>query len=95
MANYDVIVIGGGHNGLTTAALLGQAGKKVLVLEKNDLVGGLAMLEEFHPGYTSTGILQDTSCVRMNLIKQLDLPAHGLRLSGRRAPVNLLSEACP
>ena len=62
------------------------------MLEKNDAVGGLAMQEEFHPGYKATGILQDTGCVRMNLIKKLDLHTHGLRTSGRRSPVSILSE---
>ncbi len=92
MAKYDVIVIGGGHNGLTTAALLGQAGKKVLVLEKNNSVGGLAMEEEFHPGYRTTGILHDTGGVRMNLVKKLNLHKHGLRTTGKRAPVCILSD---
>ncbi len=91
MANYDVIVIGGGHNGLTTAALLAQAGRRVLVLEKNDTVGGLARQEEFHPGYKTAGLLHDTGGVRMDLIKKLNLQAHGLRTTGKRAPVSLLS----
>ncbi len=91
MAKYDVIVIGGGHNGLTTAAMLGQSGKKVLVLEKNDRLGGLAMLEEFHPGYSVPGVFHDTSRVQLDLVKKLNLHAHGLRTDGKRPSVSILS----
>ncbi|MCI0656122.1 MAG: FAD-dependent oxidoreductase, partial [Acidobacteria bacterium] len=58
---YDVIVIGGGHNGLTAAALLAKAGRKVLVLERRDRLGGLCAPEEFHPGYKMPGVLHDTA----------------------------------
>lgn len=92
MANYDVIVIGGGHNGLTTAALLAQAGRRVLVLEKNDQLGGLAGAEAFHPGYQTAGVLHDTGGVRKDLIQKLNLEAYGLRIAGTRAPVTVLSD---
>lgn len=61
MTTYDVIVIGGGHNGLVTAATLANKGRSVLVLEQHDAVGGLAVGDEFHPGYTSAGPLHDTT----------------------------------
>ena len=48
---WDAIVIGGGHNGLVTAAYLARAGKKVLVLERRHLVGGAAVTEEIFPGF--------------------------------------------
>ena len=48
---YDAIVIGGGHNGLTAAAYLGRAGKKVLVLERRHVLGGAAVTEEVFPGF--------------------------------------------
>ena len=48
---YDVIVIGGGHNGLTNAAYLARAGKKVLVLERRHVLGGAAVTEEIFPGF--------------------------------------------
>ncbi len=92
MANYDAIVIGGGHNGLTAAALLAQAGRRVVVVEKNDAVGGLAMAEEFHPGYRTAGLLHDTGGARLKLIEKLNLPSRGLQTTGKRAPVTLLSD---
>ncbi len=48
---YDAIVIGGGHNGLTTAAYLAKSGKKVLVLERRHVLGGAAATEEIYPGF--------------------------------------------
>ncbi len=54
-ANYDAVIIGGGHNGLTCGAYLARAGKKVLVLERRPVIGGAAVTEEFAPGFrTST-----------------------------------------
>ena len=49
---YDVIVVGAGHNGLTTACFLARAGLKVLVVEKNDYIGGAAVSRELTPGWT-------------------------------------------
>ena len=51
MATYDAIIIGAGHNGLVTAAYLAKAGKKVLVLERRSMVGGIAVTEEIFPGF--------------------------------------------
>jgi phytoene dehydrogenase-like protein len=77
---YDVIVIGAGHNGLTTACLLAKAGRRVLVVEKRGTVGGLCAPEEFHPGYGSPGILHDTAQLRVGLLGDLHLDEHGLDL---------------
>ena len=52
MSNYDAIVIGAGHNGLTNAAYLAKSGLKVLLLEKNDYIGGAAVSRVLHDGWT-------------------------------------------
>jgi phytoene dehydrogenase-like protein len=77
---YDVVVIGAGHNGLTTAALLAKQGRKVLVLERRSIIGGLAAGEEFHPGYHTGGLLHDSGQVRSQVVKSLDLKSHGLEI---------------
>lgn len=86
---YDVIVIGAGHNGLTTAALLAKRGRKVLVLERRDHVGGLAAGEEFHPGYRTAGVLHDTARVRPWVTDELGLRGHGLEYRSEPAPTLL------
>jgi phytoene dehydrogenase-like protein len=91
MSTYDIIVIGGGHNGLTAATVLARKGKKVLVLEKRGVLGGVAAKEEFYPGYFTTGLLHDTSGIRPNVIKELQLEKHGLEIDYNRADVTILS----
>jgi len=81
VSRFDVIVIGAGHNGLTTAAILARAGRKVLVLERRDVVGGMCAGEEFHPGYRSAGLLHDTAQVRAGLVDALRLGEHGLEMA--------------
>lgn len=80
-SNYDVIVIGAGHNGLTAAALLAKRGARVLVVEKRDRVGGLAAREEFRDRYMVPAVLHDTSGVRHRLIRSLRLDRHGLEIA--------------
>jgi len=92
MSKYDIIVIGGGHNGLTTATILAKKGKKVLVLEKRVILGGIAAGEEFHPGYSTTGLLHDTSGVRSDVVKSLQLEKYGLEFENGRADVTLLAK---
>lgn len=77
---YDVIVIGAGHNGLTTAALLAKQSRNVLVLERRSTIGGLAAGEEFHAGYQTGGVLHDSGQVRARVVKSLDLKSHGLEI---------------
>ena len=77
---YDVIIVGGGHNGLITAAYLAKAGKRVLVLEKRELVGGAAVSEQVHPGFTFSVFSYVVSLLRPEIIRDLELPKHGLQI---------------
>jgi phytoene dehydrogenase-like protein len=77
---WDAIVIGGGHNGLVTAAYLARAGKKVLVLERRYRVGGAAVSEEIYPGFTFSVFSYVVSLLRPEIIRDLDLPGHGLEI---------------
>ena len=89
---YDTIVIGGGHNGLTTATVLANTGQKVLLLERRSVLGGIAAGEEFHPGYWSDGLIHETGMLRGQVINELSLKNHGLITSGERAPVAILGK---
>src|SRR6266496_1470922 len=81
MANtYDAIVIGGGHNGLTHAAYLARAGRKVLVLERRPVLGGAAVTEEVFPGFRFSVCSYVVSLLRPEIIRELDLPRHGLEI---------------
>ncbi len=77
---YDAIVIGGGHNGLTAAAYLARAGRKVLVLERRHVVGGAAVTEEVFPGFRFSVCSYVVSLLRPEIIRELDLPSHGLEI---------------
>jgi phytoene dehydrogenase-like protein len=78
--NYDAIVIGGGHNGLVTAAYLARAGKKVMVLEQRPVLGGASVTEEVFPGFKFSVFSYVVSLLRPEIIRDLNLPAHGLTI---------------
>ncbi len=78
--DFDVIVIGAGHNGLTAAGYLGKAGLRTLVLERRHVVGGAAVTEEFHPGYRNSIASYVVSLLRPEVIRDLELREHGYEL---------------
>jgi phytoene dehydrogenase-like protein len=80
---HDVVIIGGGHNGLTAAAYLAAAGLDVVVLEKNARVGGAALTEEFHPGFRNSVASYTVSLLNPKVIRDLELSRHGLRVLER------------
>ena len=77
---YDAIVVGGGHNGLVHAAYLGKAGLKVLLLEARSVVGGATSTEEIYPGFKFLTVSYLISLLRPQVIRELDLPSHGLEI---------------
>ena len=78
VAEYDVIIVGGGHNGLTCGAYLARAGKKVLVLERHHLIGGMVVTEEFTPGFRSSTLSYVMSLLHPKVIQDLELRDLGL-----------------
>jgi phytoene dehydrogenase-like protein len=82
-SSYDAIIIGGGHNGLVTAAYLGRAGKKVLVLERRYIVGGACVTEEVFPGFKVSTAAYVNSLFRKEIIRDLHLHEYGFALCER------------
>ncbi len=80
----DVILVGGGHNGLTCAFYLARAGLKVTVLERRDVVGGAAVTEEFHPGFRNSVASYTVSLLNPKVIADMDLARHGLQVVFRK-----------
>jgi phytoene dehydrogenase-like protein len=79
-SSYDVIVIGGGHNGLVNATYLARAGKRVLVLERRHVLGGAAVTEEVFPGFKFSVASYVVSLMRPEIIQELDLRRHGMEV---------------
>src|ERR1700739_376643 len=77
---FHAIVIGGGHNGLTAAAYLARAGRKVLFLERRAVRGGAAVTEEVFPGFRFSVASYVVSLLRPEIIRDLDLPRHGMEV---------------
>ena len=93
MENYDAIIIGAGHNGLVSAAYLAKAGKRVLVLERRDIPGGMLVTEEFD-GFKADTLQSGT--LRPDIIRDLALPRSGLKpepASANSAYVSLLPDS--
>ncbi|MFZ9709313.1 MAG: phytoene desaturase family protein [Steroidobacteraceae bacterium] len=82
-ADFDVLVIGAGHNGLTCACYLARAGRRVAVFERRSLVGGAAVTEEFHPGFRNSSASYTVSLLDAGVIRELRLAEHGLRIVER------------
>ncbi len=78
--NYDAIIVGGGHNGLTAAGYLAKAGLKTVVLERRPVVGGAVVTEEIHPGYRISTVSYVVSLLRSEVIRDLELERHGFEM---------------
>ncbi len=76
----DVVIIGGGHNGLVTAFYLAKAGFKPLVLERRAQPGGAAITEEFHPGFRCSTLAHAAGPIRPDIARDMQLEQHGLKL---------------
>lgn len=84
-SGYDVVIIGGGHNGLTAAAYLARQGLSTIVLEKNAVAGGAALTEEFHPGFRNSVASYTVSLLDPGVIRDLELDRYGLQIIERPA----------
>ncbi|MGA9510276.1 MAG: NAD(P)/FAD-dependent oxidoreductase [Candidatus Sulfotelmatobacter sp.] len=87
----DVVIIGGGHNGLVTAFYLAKAGFKPLVLERRTQVGGAAITDEFHPGFRCSTLAHTAGPIRPDVIRDMQLEKHGLRFITPETCVTALS----
>ena len=88
-SDYDVIVIGAGHNGLVVAAYLANRGERVLILEARDVLGGAAATEEIFPGYQVDTGADHASLFRTEIATELGLEKHGLEFL--ESPISALA----
>src|SRR5687768_7128947 len=91
MANYDIIIVGGGHNGLVAACYLAKSGLKTLVLERREIVGGAAVTEEIHPGFRCSTLAYSTAPLSPHVVKDLELSRHDLEIITPEAHVLALN----
>src|SRR5690606_38973989 len=91
MTSSDALIIGGGHNGLVAATMLARAGRKVLLLEAADEIGGAARTHEFHPGFRVSSLAHVLNRLHPKVVQELQLDRLGLRLEGRAMPSVALS----
>ena len=89
---YDVVVVGGGHKGLTAAGYLSRAGLRVKVLERRSIVGVAAVTEEFHPGFRNSMCSYTVSLLSPKVIKDLELSKFGLQITDRATASLILGE---
>ncbi|QEL17991.1 phytoene desaturase family protein [Limnoglobus roseus] len=82
-SRYDAIIIGAGHNGLVTAAYLAKAGRRVLVLERREILGGCCITEEVWPGYKVSSAAYVNSLLRPEIIRDLELKKYGFEMIPR------------
>src|SRR5215468_10702652 len=87
----DIVIIGGGHNGLVTAFYLARAGFKPLVLERRNQVGGAAITEEFHPGFRTSVLAHSAGPLRPEIVRDMQLERHGLKIVMPEVAVTTLS----
>ena len=91
MTSCDAIIIGGGHNGLVCAALLARKGRKVVLLEAAEEIGGAARTVEFAPGFRVSHVAHVLNQLHPEVIRALDLPRHGLAFAATNIPTTALS----
>src|SRR6476646_12254807 len=87
----EVVIIGGGHNGLVTAFYLAKAGFKPLVLERGTQVGGAAVTDEFHPGFRCSTLAHTAGPIRPDIVRDMQLEKHGLKMITPEVCVTALS----
>ncbi|HWG89011.1 MAG TPA: FAD-dependent oxidoreductase, partial [Candidatus Acidoferrales bacterium] len=87
----DVVIIGGGHNGLVTAFYLAKAGFKPLVLERRAQTGGAAITQDFHPGFRCSTLAHSAGPLLPEIVRDMQLERHGLKLITPEVAVTALS----